>query len=177
MQIFHIATAANWNQAKRTGNYTTSTRGRSLAEEGFIHAARRDQVRGVLDRYYADISEPLVILQIETDRLDAEVREEAPDPAQPRVKFPHVYGPIPVTAVSNVVALKRDNRLPGGLELWMGEAMKRIAWAVFAMCMAFGGARLGEARLADHGALIGAVGGLLLGALLAWLVVRRPRSG
>lgn len=173
MQIFHVATADDWAKAKRTGRYTTSTRGRSLQQEGYIHAARREQVRGVLQRHYEGVTEPLVILQIDPARLGVEVREEAPDPAQPRATFPHVYGPIPTDAVTNVIALKAGNRLPGGLEVWVGESLRRMAWAVFAMCMAFGGARLGAARMDHYGELVGALGGLALGALLAWLVVRR----
>ena len=51
-RIFHIATAADWRATLATGTYTTSTVGRSLAEEGFIHASRREQVQGVFDRYY-----------------------------------------------------------------------------------------------------------------------------
>jgi uncharacterized protein (DUF952 family) len=30
--IYHIASAADWEQARRDGEYTTSTRGMSLAE-------------------------------------------------------------------------------------------------------------------------------------------------
>ena len=37
--IYHIATTADWDRAGRDGEYTTSTRGRTLAEEGFIHAS------------------------------------------------------------------------------------------------------------------------------------------
>src|SRR5260370_34366946 len=42
--IYHIAEAADREQALLDGQYTTSTRGRTLAEEGFIHAAPREQV-------------------------------------------------------------------------------------------------------------------------------------
>jgi uncharacterized protein (DUF952 family) len=42
--IYHIAAAADWEQALRDGQYTISTRGRTLAEEGFIHAATAAQV-------------------------------------------------------------------------------------------------------------------------------------
>jgi uncharacterized protein (DUF952 family) len=45
MRIFHIATLADWKQAAESGSYTTSTLGRTLAEEGFIHAARHDRCR------------------------------------------------------------------------------------------------------------------------------------
>ena len=66
MRIVHIATAADWERAKVTGAYTTSTRGRTLEEEGFLHASREEQVEGVAAAYYADVDEPLVLLTIET---------------------------------------------------------------------------------------------------------------
>jgi hypothetical protein len=37
--IYHIATGSDWVQARADGEYTTSTRGRTLAEQGFIHAS------------------------------------------------------------------------------------------------------------------------------------------
>lgn len=95
MRIFHIATLADWKQAEETGTYTMSTYGRTLEQEGFIHAARHDQVPLVRDRYYDDIADPLVVLEIETDLLDAEVRDEQVGDEV----FPHVYGPIPTSAV------------------------------------------------------------------------------
>ena len=95
MRIFHIATLADWKQAQESGTYATSTYGRSLDEEGFIHAARHDQVPTVRDVIYAEVTEPLVVLEIETDLLDAEVRDEQVGDEV----YPHVYGPIPVSAV------------------------------------------------------------------------------
>ena len=95
MRIYHVATLADWKQAQDTGAYTTSTYGRTLKEEGYIHAAYHDQVPTVRDQFYADVSEPLVVLEIETDRLDAEVREEPVGDTT----HPHVYGAIPTDAV------------------------------------------------------------------------------
>ena len=95
MRIYHVATLADWKQAQTAGAYTTSTYGRSLEEEGFIHAAYHDQVPTVRDRFYADVTEPLVVLEIETDRLDAEVRDERVGDTT----YPHVYGAIPTEAV------------------------------------------------------------------------------
>ncbi|HEU4811728.1 MAG TPA: DUF952 domain-containing protein [Nocardioides sp.] len=103
MRIFHIATVAAWESAQRAGSYTTSTLGRTLAEEGFIHASREDQWRGVRERFYADVDEPLVLLTIDTDRLASPVVEEVPDGATET--FPHVYGPIDPSAVVNAVPL------------------------------------------------------------------------
>jgi uncharacterized protein (DUF952 family) len=101
-RIFHIATAADWKRTRETGTYTTSTVGRTLDQEGFIHASRRDQVQGVFDRYYAGLGEHLVLLTIDPTRLsEAEVRVEAVgDDA-----YPHVYGPVNRSAVIDVVPL------------------------------------------------------------------------
>ena len=70
MRIFHIALESDWRTAQRSGEYTTSTLGRTLAEEGFIHASREDQVKGVHDAFYSEVRKPLVRLDIDTDRLD-----------------------------------------------------------------------------------------------------------
>jgi uncharacterized protein (DUF952 family) len=95
MRIFHIATLADWREAEATGSYRTSTYGRTLEEEGFIHASRHDQVPAVRDLVYGDVTEPLVVLEVETDRLDAEVRDEQVGSEV----YPHIYGPIPTSAV------------------------------------------------------------------------------
>jgi uncharacterized protein (DUF952 family) len=95
MRIFHIATLDDWKQAQETGTYTTSTYGRTLEQEGFIHAARHDQVPTVRDHHYAEVTEPLIVLEVDTDLLDAEVREEQVGDEI----YPHVYGPIPAEAV------------------------------------------------------------------------------
>ena len=98
MRIFHLATVSDWTQAQATGSYTTSTRGVSLEQEGYIHASREDQWRGVHERYYADADEPLVLLEIDTDLLDARGRRGAAG-AGATETFPHVYGPITPLAV------------------------------------------------------------------------------
>ena len=105
MRIFHIATLADWESAQQSGSYTTSTLGRTLAEEGFIHASRTDQWEGVRERFYADVAQPLVLLEIDTDLLDVPVVEEVPAPGMTET-FPHVYGPIRPDAVVGVVPLE-----------------------------------------------------------------------
>lgn len=105
MKIFHIATAADWTRAKESGRYETSTVGRTLVEEGFIHASRREQVSGVFDRYYRGLCEPLVLLTIDTELLRSEWREE-------RVgddTFPHIYGPLEPSAVVDIQVLDRQD--------------------------------------------------------------------
>ena len=103
--IYHLAEQADWEQAQREGSYTRSTRGRSLAEEGFIHASSAQQWPVVRSRFYADVTEPLVLLHVDETRLASPVVHEVGDPATGET-FPHVYGPIEVDAVVDTTVLE-----------------------------------------------------------------------
>jgi uncharacterized protein (DUF952 family)/heme-degrading monooxygenase HmoA len=96
-ELLHLALPDDWATARDAGEYRTSTRGRSLDEEGFIHCSYPSQLEGVANRLYADLSE-VVILHIDPELLDAEVRLEPPAEGVDEL-FPHVYGPIPAAAV------------------------------------------------------------------------------
>lgn len=97
MTIYHLALSSDWAAAQRAGEYAISTRGVTLAEEGFIHASRADQWETVRSLFYADVTEPLVLLVIDPALLTCEVRvEHVPEAGD---SFPHLYGPLNVTAV------------------------------------------------------------------------------
>jgi uncharacterized protein (DUF952 family) len=96
--LFHIAEAPHWERAREQGTYERSTRGRSLAEVGFVHLATSAQWPGVLERFYADHDGPLVLLTVDPGRLTAPLCWEPPHPASDEV-FPHLYGPLAVDAV------------------------------------------------------------------------------
>ncbi len=129
-RIFHIATAADWRRTLETGTYATSTVGRTLEEEGFNHASRRDQVQGVFDRYYAGLGEDLVLLTIDPARLtDAEVRVEAVGDDS----YPHVHGPINRRAVVDVVPLDRRGRSETLMSLWLKGMAVRMGIALAVM--------------------------------------------
>jgi glutathione S-transferase len=104
MRIYHLATKADWDAAIESGAYTTSTYGVTLADEGFIHASRADQWDGVRDRFYAEVDEPLVLLEIDTDLLDVPLVEEPPALGVEET-FPHIYGPLRPDAVVGVTPL------------------------------------------------------------------------
>jgi uncharacterized protein (DUF952 family) len=95
--IFHIALERDWNAANQDGAYRVSTRDATLEEVGFIHASFEHQVAGVGSSFYRDACEPLVVLTIEPDRLEARVVVESPDGGGEA--FPHIYGPLPTSAV------------------------------------------------------------------------------
>jgi len=103
MRIFHVASEAAWISACAEGHYATSTRGRTLVDEGFIHASHEHQWRDVVDRFYGDVTEPLLLLVIDTDRLAAPVVTEAVGDSDEL--FPHIYGPLNVDAVVETVPI------------------------------------------------------------------------
>lgn len=105
-RIFHIATLEDWEQARRSGTYTTSTVGRTLEDEGFLHAAHHHQVAGVFERYYRELGRPLVLLTIDTDRLGVPWREDQVGDET----FPHIYGPLSPGAVVGVAPLDELGR-------------------------------------------------------------------
>ncbi|QYG95069.1 GNAT family N-acetyltransferase [Iamia sp. SCSIO 61187] len=97
--LLHITTAAPWRVALAAGTHVTP----SLPTEGFIHLSRPDQVALPANRLYAG-RDDLLLLVIDPDRLDAEVRWEPGVPTDPgSMRFPHLYGPLPVAAVTSVV--------------------------------------------------------------------------
>ena len=105
--VFHVALAADWQAAQEAGDYRVSSLGRTLAEEGFLHASYADQWPGVLSVYYADVQEPLVLLEIDPDLLDVPLVVEAPAGCEPgAAEFPHLYGPLAVDAVVAVTPLR-----------------------------------------------------------------------
>ena len=91
--IVHIARGREWEQAKRDGEYAPA----SLASEGFIHLSTSGQVHLPANALYARES-GLVLLWVEPDRLNAELRYERPVPGASEA-FPHLYGTLNVDAV------------------------------------------------------------------------------
>lgn len=71
-----------------------------------MHASYAEQVPGVLQRYYADLEEPLCLLGIDPQLVAAPVVAENLTGGDEL--FPHIYGPIPVAAVTAVIELRRD---------------------------------------------------------------------
>jgi uncharacterized protein (DUF952 family) len=82
-----------------------STRDRTLAEEGFIHASTAEQVAPAANMFYKDVP-GLIVLVIDASRVKPGVRyEQVPGFSQP---FPHIYGPLNTDAVVETVRLEPD---------------------------------------------------------------------
>lgn len=104
--LFHVTEAATWQHAVASGIYDQSTRGSARYEVGFIHASFAWQVARVANFVYADTTEPLALLRIDLAALRSPVRVEAPEGLGER--FPHIYGPLNLEAVVEVLPLKRQ---------------------------------------------------------------------
>ena len=96
--ILHITTPAAWADAIATGAYTAD----SLATEGFIHCSEEQQLAWVVQKHFPGRT-GLLLLHIDPSRLDAEVKYENLEGGTEL--FPHIYGPIPVSAVVDVSPL------------------------------------------------------------------------
>lgn len=100
--IYHLTEPDRWARSQHEGVHTGSTRGRELADEGFIHCSTAAQWPVVRRMFYSDVS-PLLLLHVDEALLDAppvyEQLGNAPEP------FPHIYGPIPLAAVVEVEIL------------------------------------------------------------------------
>jgi uncharacterized protein (DUF952 family) len=102
--IYHLAEPEKWDRARATGSYAESTRGRTMAQEGFIHCSSAEQWPVVRRTYYADQPGPLLLLEIDPSRLPESPVEEVGNPETGET-FPHLYAALPVDAVVAVTQL------------------------------------------------------------------------
>lgn len=169
MRIFPIVTSSDWERARQSGAYTTSTVGRTLDDEGFLHASHRDQTAGVFQRYYRGLGEPLVPLTIDTDRLEVPWRE---DPVGDQLS-PYIYGPLAPTAVVGVQRLNERGGTDSFMSRFVREMAIRILLAFVAMALAYAGSRVGRQFDAEWAEFLAALVGLALGGVIAVVVLRR----
>ncbi len=101
--IYHLTEPDRWQRSLDEGWHTGSTRGVELEHEGFIHCSTADQWRGVVERFYSDAT-ALLLLHVDETKLDVPlVYEQLGDAPE---AFPHVYGPIALSAVVTVERLR-----------------------------------------------------------------------
>jgi len=109
--ILHLASNDAWLAAVgpaglwrgKTGVYHAD----SLSTQGFIHCSKPSQIVDVANTFYRGQS-GLVLLVIDPARLEVECKWEPPaepEPTHARVGdlFPHIYGPLNLDAVMEVI--------------------------------------------------------------------------
>ena len=110
--IYHLTPAREFRLGIETNAYTPP----AFATDGFVHCtATRRLALAVAKDYFSACSEPLLVLAIDPARLTSPVRFEAPAPLPGggrehlagEALFPHVYGPIQLTAIIGIGVLDR----------------------------------------------------------------------
>jgi uncharacterized protein (DUF952 family) len=98
--ILHATSRAAWIEAAAAGAFTAP----SLELEGFIHCSTPEQLERVAVAFPR--LDDLVLLCVDETRLTADVRYEGSRDDGPQ--FPHVYGPIDLDAIVDVIDFPRD---------------------------------------------------------------------
>lgn len=130
--LLHLIDPAAWRSALDDG----AVRPDSLATSGFVHLSTPEQVHLPAGRLFPGRSD-LVLLVVDPARLAGPVRWEPGLPQDPAaMRFPHLYGPLPVTAVTAVVPYRpplepvlpgTDDALGRALALAQATAIRRAA--------------------------------------------------
>ena len=84
--IFKIIDVKEWQKVKQSETYLGSSKD---IEDGYIHFSGEDQVKGTLEKYYSK-QENLILLKVETLKLDHLIWEQASDGNM----FPHLYSSL-----------------------------------------------------------------------------------
>lgn len=90
--IYHVCRADEWRAAQAAGLYAGSSQD---AADGFIHFSTAAQVEASCAKHRAG-QDGLVLLAVEADCLGPALKWE---PARGGQLFPHLYGPLPLSAV------------------------------------------------------------------------------
>lgn len=98
--IYHMLPRAEWEAQQGRTHYRPA----SLQEEGFIHCTgERERLVWVANQFYRESAEPFVILVLDEAGVEPDVRWEAADGHL----FPHIYGPLNLDAVVDVIPFPR----------------------------------------------------------------------
>ncbi|SKK53222.1 glutathione S-transferase domain-containing protein [Mycobacteroides abscessus subsp. massiliense] len=97
-ELLHMCSIEDWARARALGEHRPT----SLVESGFIHLSAPYQIHLPANRLYRGRCD-LVVLSVALNLLDCPVRWEPGVPSDPEsMLFPHLYGPLPIAAVTSV---------------------------------------------------------------------------
>jgi uncharacterized protein (DUF952 family) len=99
--IYKISPAADWRAAQAAGVFTGAP---VDVADGFIHFSAAHQVRETAAKHFAGQAD-LVLAGVDAGALGDALVWEVSRGAD---RFPHLYGPLPMTAVRSVVPLPLD---------------------------------------------------------------------
>ncbi|MFG1900900.1 DUF952 domain-containing protein [Micromonospora carbonacea] len=99
--IYKLLTGAEWDAARAAGQFAGSAVDR---QDGFVHLSAAGQLVETARRHFAGVT-GLTLLAVDPAALGAALRWELSRGGE---LFPHLYGPLPLTAVVEAHALPAD---------------------------------------------------------------------
>ncbi len=103
-ELLHLCTTEEWRRAQEVGE----RRPPSLDAVGFVHLSTPEQVHLPANRLYGGRAD-MVLLHCDVASFDAPVLWEPGVPGDPEaMRFPHLYGPLPASAVTSVTPYVPD---------------------------------------------------------------------
>jgi len=120
--LVHICRSEEWTRACSEGRYLPP----SSAEAGFVHLSTPAQAHLPANRLFTGRRD-LILLHIDTRLVDAPIRWEPGVPGDPEgMLFPHLYGPLPLEAVTAVTDFRPgpDGTFAALAETDSGEAAR-----------------------------------------------------
>ena len=97
-RIYHVCRAGEWAAAQAAGVYGGSSQDQA---DGFIHFSGPAQLVESVAKHRA-AQDGLVLLEVDAEALGSALKWE---PSRGGQLFPHLYGELPVAAVSRSAAL------------------------------------------------------------------------
>ena len=93
--VYHIIKKEYWKKFENSDRYFPA----EYQKEGFIHFSSKNQIAGVLSRYFT-VEDELILLTINEDLLSAELKFEKASNGE---LFPHLYGHLNLNAVISII--------------------------------------------------------------------------
>lgn len=100
--IYHITTKSQVDSLEESGFYIP----KAYSIDGFIHCSTRCQIPDVLQRFYRD-EQDLVLLKIDATRVESLIVEENLEGGSEL--FPHIYGKLSSDAIIDMYDLTYSN--------------------------------------------------------------------
>lgn len=111
--IYHLVPSSEYQQQIQDNLYRPTR----FEQDGFIHCTGdMETLIKVANDYFATISDTLLMLVIDTHRLEADLKFEPPEPIAggstahlvEGLLFPHVYGPLNLEAIVEIKPLLKN---------------------------------------------------------------------
>ena len=99
--IYKILPASEWHEAQAKGRFDGSA---IDLRDGYIHFSTAAQAQETGRKYFSGMAD-LMVLAVEGESLGPALKWE---PSRGGDLFPHLYGPLPVSAVKQAFAVTLD---------------------------------------------------------------------